>query len=95
MSQRVVQVDLSSELLTSLLTVGDQANTLVGVRVERGLHCVEGLPEGSRLVAVRMARGGASVELLFAHDSFEEVPDDQPAPRLVCRYERPEPRPLS
>lgn len=56
------------------------------------VRCVEGLPEGARLVAAEMDWFRDELRLLFEHESFDPVQPGTIPPLAHPRFERGDPR---
>jgi hypothetical protein len=80
--RRIVRVSLHSDLLAQMVIKG----WAVG-RPER-LECVEGLPDGSKLVSSAYDVLRACCVLYFEHESFAPVPHGVEIPEVSVQYRK-------
>ena len=84
MEKRIVKVRFSDDLISQLVTKGYE--------ITGHIECTEGLPEGARLLEVKIADENVQSKIIviatFSHPSFDVVGDDEPIPVKRITFKR-------
>ena len=83
---RLARAKISADLLQEIMTKGWK----VGLHGQtESLTCINGLPEGAIFRGGRYDfTGGPTFELLFEHESFDDIPAGCPIPVMQVEFRR-------
>lgn len=76
---RIVQIPIAYDVLKEIFITGWNGN---------GVKCIQGLPEGARLIRSFPDIVAGTCVLIFEHESFNEVPLGEYPPTLHCLFQK-------